>query len=47
VKYDYVAKNDVIDLKKNDSKILRDRVLLEFKEQNSTNTIDYIVIKVA
>jgi hypothetical protein len=47
VKYDYVAKNDVIDLKKNDGKTLRDRVLLEFKEQNSTNTIDYTVIKVA
>jgi hypothetical protein len=47
VKYDYVTKNDVIDLKKNDGKTLRDRVLLEFKEQNSTDTIDYIVMKVA
>jgi hypothetical protein len=47
VKYDYIAKNDVIDLEKNDGKTLRDRVLLEFKEQNSTDTIDYIAIKVA
>jgi hypothetical protein len=47
VKYDCVAKNDVIDLEKNDVKTLRDRVLLEFKEQNSTDTIDYTVMKVA
>jgi hypothetical protein len=46
VKYDSVAKNDVIDLKKNDGKTLRDRVLLEFKEQNSTDTIDCIAMKV-
>jgi hypothetical protein len=47
VKCDCVAKNDVMDLEKNDGKTLRDRVLLEFKEQNSTNTIDCIAIKVA
>jgi hypothetical protein len=47
VKCDYVAKNDVIDLKKNDGKTLRKGILSEFKEQNSTDTIDCIVMKVA
>jgi hypothetical protein len=47
VKCDSVAKNDVMDLEKNDGKTLRDGVLLEFKEQNSTDTIDCTAMKVA
>jgi len=47
VKCDYVTKNAVIDLEKDDSKTLYIGVLLEFKEQNSTNTTDCIVMKVA
>jgi hypothetical protein len=46
LKCDCVAKNNVIDLEKNDGKTLRDGILSEFKEQNSTNTIDYTVMKV-
>jgi hypothetical protein len=46
VKYDCVTKNAVIDLDKDDGKTLRIGVLSEFKKQNSTDTIDYTVIKV-
>jgi hypothetical protein len=45
VKCNYVAKNDVIDLEKNDGKTLRVGILSEFKKQNSTDTIDCIVTK--
>jgi hypothetical protein len=47
VKCDCVTKNAVIDLEKDDVKTLCSEVLLEFKEQNSTDTIDCIAIKVA
>jgi hypothetical protein len=47
VKCDCVAKNNVIDLEKNDGKTLRNGILSEFKEQNSTDTIDCIAMKVA
>ena len=46
MKCDCVAKNAVIDLDKDDGKTLRLGVLSEFKEQNSTNTIDYTAMKV-
>jgi hypothetical protein len=46
VKCNCVAKNDVIDIKKNDGKTLRTEVLSEFKEQNSTDTIDCTAIKI-
>jgi hypothetical protein len=32
---------------KNDGKTLREGILSEFKEQNSTDTIDYIAMRVA
>jgi hypothetical protein len=47
VKCDRVAKNDVLDLEKNNGKTLRDGILSEFKEQDSTDTIDYTAMKVA
>jgi hypothetical protein len=47
VKCDCITKNDVMDLKKNDGKTLREGILSEFKEQNSTDTIDYIAMRVA
>jgi hypothetical protein len=47
VKCDCVAKNNVIDLERDDGKTLRTGVLSEFKEQNSTDTVDYIAMKVA
>jgi hypothetical protein len=47
VKCDCVAKNDVIDLEKNDGKTLREGRLSEFKVQNSTDTIDCTAMKVA
>jgi hypothetical protein len=46
VKYDCVTKNSVMDLEKDDGKTLRIGVLSEFKEQNSTDTIDYTAMKV-
>ena len=46
MKCDCIAKNAVIDLDKDDGKTLRLGVLSEFKEQNSTNTIDYTAMKV-
>jgi hypothetical protein len=36
-----------MDLEKNDGKTLREGILSEFKEQNSTDTIDCTVMKVA
>jgi hypothetical protein len=45
VECDCVAKNAVIDLEKNDGKTLREGVLLEFKEQNSTDTVDCTAMK--
>jgi len=47
VKCDCVAKNDMMDLERDDGKTLRIGVLSEFKEQNSTDTVDYIAMKVA
>jgi hypothetical protein len=46
VKCDCVAKNDVMDLEKDNGKTLHTGVLSEFKEQNSTDTIDYTAMKV-
>jgi hypothetical protein len=45
VKCDCVAKDVVMDLEKDDSKTLRPGLLLEFKEQNSTDTIDCTAMK--
>jgi hypothetical protein len=47
VKCDCVAKNDVMDLERDDGKTLRTGVLSEFKEQNSTDTVDCTAMKVA
>lgn len=45
VKCDCVAKDAVIDLEKDDSKTLHLGLLSEFKEQNSTDTIDCTAMK--
>ena len=45
VKCDGVAKDAVMDLEKDDSKTLRPELLSEFKEQNSTGTIDCTAMK--
>jgi hypothetical protein len=47
VKCDCVAKNAVMDLDKDDNRTLRPGLLSEFKEQNSTDTIDCTAMKVA
>jgi hypothetical protein len=47
VKCDCVAKNNVIDLERDDGKTLRTGVLSEFKEQNGTDTVDCTAMKVA
>jgi hypothetical protein len=47
VKCDGVAKDAVMDLEKDDGKTLQSGLLSEFKEQNSTDTIDCIATKAA
>jgi hypothetical protein len=46
VKYDGVAKNAVMDKDKDDGRTLRDAVLTEFKDQNSTKDMDCTAMKV-